>query len=187
MQELLRDFSKSKLAQKVRELHLPRYHELPTLELYMDQVISVINGALRPLFSSGDAPVLTPTMVGNYVKQKLVSPPIKKRYNRDHVVAFLVVALLKQVFSIAEVDLLIKRQIQSYPPQTAYDYFCTELETALQMAFGTRQTAVADMADAGTADQELLRSAVLSLVNKIYVQKFLEYAALPQRPESKQG
>lgn len=181
--EIMPGFLQSKQAKNVADLHLPRYGELPTLDLYMDQVISVVNGALRPLLPGGDGALLTPTMVGNYVKQKVVSPPVKKRYTRHHLVGFLAIALLKQVFSIAEVSTLIRRQTENYGVQEAYDYFCSELEAALQAAFGTRQLPTASAARAESADTELLRSAVFTLVNKIYVQKFLEYVTATQKPK----
>ena len=57
----------------------PRWEELPDLGLYMDQVLIVVEGALRPLFPN-DPVVLTSTMVNNYVKQQVLTPSEKKKY-----------------------------------------------------------------------------------------------------------
>lgn len=175
-QSTLEAFLTSNLAEQIRGLHLPRYGELPALELYMDQVISVIDGALHPLYPEEDAHILTSSMVNNYVKQKIVPPPVKKRYTRNHLAYFIVMALLKQVFSIAQISTLIRRQIQCASVETAYDRLCDELELTLCGVFSTRQLTPPPMAEA-TASSELLRSAVLSLVNKIYVEKYLEFSA----------
>ena len=57
----------------------PRWSELPDLGLYMDQVLIVVEGALRPLFPN-DPVILTSTMVNNYVKQQVLIPSEKKKY-----------------------------------------------------------------------------------------------------------
>ena len=170
----MQSFFKSETARELKNLHLPRYQELPALELYMDQVISVIDGTLSPLFPQSGGPILTPTMINNYVKQKIVEPPVKKRYNREHLAYFLVVALLKPVFSISEIRALLQRQMQVAGTDVAYNRFCTELEESIAaMMNGTELQK--PLPPTGEAD--LLRATVISLVNKIYVEKFLEYAA----------
>lgn len=170
----MQPFFTSESAKKLRRMHLPRYHELPALDLYMDQVISVIDDILSPLFPQSNGPILTPTMINNYVKQKIVSPPIKKRYTRNHLAYFLVVALLKPVFSISEIQALICRQIEVAGTDVAYDRFCIELEESIA-AIMNGTDLQKPLPPTGEAD--LLRATVISLVNKIYVEKFLEYTA----------
>ena len=170
----MQSFLQSNSAQELLNLHLPRYQELPSVDLYMDQVISVIDDSLSPLFPQSDTPIITPTMINNYVKQKIVAPPVKKRYNRIHLAYFMVMALLKPVFSISEIRALICRQIQVAGTDVAYDRFCTELETSIgAMLHGTDLQR--PLPPTGEAD--LLQATVISLVNKIYVEKFLEFAA----------
>lgn len=173
----MKDFLNSPPVQAVTTLRLPRYNELPSLGLYLDQVIFVTDDALRPLYPTADKAVLTPTMVNNYVKQKVVAPPVRKRYSRDHVAYFLVVALLKQVFSIAEISQLFRWQRNSYSVEEAYNSFCSELEHALRAAFSAGARPDGAMPDSGTV-RELLRSMVMCLVNKVYVEKYMEYQAL---------
>lgn len=47
-------------------VRFPRWKELPTLELYVDQVVAIVNEQLSHL---GVEP-LTKSMVNNYVKKK---------------------------------------------------------------------------------------------------------------------
>ena len=45
--------------QQLENVHLPRWHELPDIELYMDQVITLIEKYLSPL--------ITPTMTAGII------------------------------------------------------------------------------------------------------------------------
>ncbi len=155
-------------------MRLPRYGQLPALDLYMDQVISVVNTALHPLFPSQEA-VLTPTMVSNYVKQRLIPPPIKKKYSRDHVAYIIAIVLLKQVYAISEVMELIQRQVRSVSLEEAYDYFCDHFEQSLQLTFSPEKETIEIL---GADRLKLIRVVVASLTQKIYVQKELELARL---------
>ena len=82
------------------EYHCPRYEELPHIALYKDQVVSVLNEAVSPFYPHGETPV-TATMVNNYVKMKLLSPPEKKKYSTEQIACLYVIFLLKQVLSIS--------------------------------------------------------------------------------------
>lgn len=166
------EFLESPMIGRIVAMRLPRYGQLPALDLYMDQVISVVNTALRPLFPMKEA-VLTPTMVGNYVKQKLIPPPIKKKYRRDHVAYIIAIVLLKQVYAMAEVAELIQRQVKAISVEEAYDYFCGDLEASLQSTFRKGDTVIVSYED---DKLKLIRVVVASLTQKIYVQKQLEFS-----------
>ena len=64
--------------------HCPRWDELPRLALYMDQVCIAVGDALGPFLPCQEY-ALTATMVNNYVKQRLITPPEKKKYSPLHV------------------------------------------------------------------------------------------------------
>ena len=69
---------------RIVKFHCPRYVELPSLPLYKDQVIEYIDKTLKTLFINSEDKVLTPTMLNNYVKQKVIPAPIHKKYNTEH-------------------------------------------------------------------------------------------------------
>lgn len=58
--------------------HLPRWEELPELDLYMDQVITLVDHYLSPVIHSDKHTLLTASMVNNYVKNGMIPPPKKK-------------------------------------------------------------------------------------------------------------
>lgn len=59
-------------------VHLPQWEELPDIDLYMDQVLNLVDRYLSPI---GVKPV-TAAMINNYVKLNLIPKPIGKRYSR---------------------------------------------------------------------------------------------------------
>jgi hypothetical protein len=111
--------------------HCPRWEELPDLGLYMDQVLIVAEGALRPLFPH-DPVVLTSTMVNNYVKQQVLTPSEKKKYRREHLAVLITITVLKRVLSVAEIKFVLDRLALEGNPRGGYDMFCTQLEYRLR-------------------------------------------------------
>ena len=73
------------------KIHIPRWNELPSLDLYMDQIVTYIDDSLAPLAGvTGTVPV-TKSMVNNYVKARIVSPPVNKKYPKVSVAMIIVV------------------------------------------------------------------------------------------------
>lgn len=94
----------------LRDFSLPAWEELPQLELYMDQVVSLINSYLAYLpKEEGTNLVVTKAAVNNYVRKRIMPPPVKKRYGRVHLAYLILICDLKQCFSIADVQRLLPR------------------------------------------------------------------------------
>lgn len=109
---------------------LPSWSDLPDLELYMDQVISVLGRYLQPL--SGEESAVTSTMINNYVKQKYLAAPIRKRYQRSHLATLLILCVCKQFMQLSEIDLLLQNLRKSRDDQALYRFFSEELNAALR-------------------------------------------------------
>ena len=152
------------------KFHLPRFNELPRVPLYKDQVITYLEDVAKSINVNTDEKILTPTMLNNYVKQKVVSPPKDKKYNEKHLAYLIVVCRLKQVFSLQEICNLINVQIESCPIDTAYDYFCTEAEKAIEAVFITRDFSYPSSASITTLESEMVRSTVMAVAHKLYIQ-----------------
>ena len=157
----------------ILDFHCPRFKELPNVPLYKDQVILYIENALKSININSEEKLLTPTMLNNYVKQKVVSPPKNKRYNEKHLAYLIVVCILKQVYSLTEVCELIKIQIATCPIEDAYDYFCVELEKILKATFTTRDFAEPSSAKKVTYESEIVRSTIMSFAHKLFIQNYL--------------
>lgn len=166
-------FIQSDKAQEMREYKLPRFHELPKIEIYLDQLITVLQQILSPLFDADTQPCITSSMINNYTKQGVISRPVKKKYTRSHIAYLVFIATSKQVLSIDGIRKLIQIQLGSYPLETAYNYFCTELENALHAVFNGEEPP-ADSASTQTQQTRLMRADVSAIAHKIYLSKYLE-------------
>ncbi len=159
---------------QILNYHLPRWNELPELDLYMDQVISIIDKYLAPFApASPDERLITPTMINNYVKQHMVAAPSGKKYDRSKVAFFMIIALLKRVMSMSELASLKKFVIDPYTYQEAYDLFCSELETAIRAVFsGAKMPSEDALSDSD--EYNALRAIAVAFATKFYVQTILQ-------------
>ena len=84
----------------------PHIHtaDIPGIDLYMDQVTTFLQENLRGLSRDPDGDkFLTKTMINNYVKNKVLFPPVKKKYNRDHIMLLIVIYYMKSFLSIGDI------------------------------------------------------------------------------------
>ncbi|MBQ4473742.1 MAG: DUF1836 domain-containing protein [Lachnospiraceae bacterium] len=175
----IRMFEESEAVAELLAFHFPRFEELPRLELYMDQVLRVVSETLEVFQTEKKSKakdkdkVLTASMVNNYVKQKVLPAPRSKRYNTEQLSYLLCLTVLKQVLSIGEISQLIAYQQEHFPTREAYNRFCEEVETAVRTIFGGGEQA--DIGEAEPKELQVLRAAVLSFTNKIFVQKYLQF------------
>ncbi len=112
----------------------PRYELMPSIELYKDQLVSVLSEYMEPFFA--DEKLITSSMINNYVKQKIIKPPVNKKYNREHLAFLYVLCLLKKYVSIEQIKTGIDFILKTNRMHKAYDMFCDEFENALQRVFG---------------------------------------------------
>ncbi|AFA48613.1 DUF1836 domain-containing protein [Acetobacterium woodii] len=153
----------------ILNFHCPRWHELPDIDLYMDQLVTILEKNLIVFEQIWGEKIITSTMINNYVKQKVVVPPVKKRYNRGHLAYFFVVSIMKRVLSISETCDLIAYLINIYTIDQAYNLFCDELETAIKAVFSPTLNTNQPI-DQPQNGLVILRSAALAFANKIYFQ-----------------
>lgn len=97
---------------KITSSKLPRYEELPTLELYMDQVIVLMEEYLAAFVIDPKDKIITPAMINNYVKHGIIPAPTKKKYNRTHLVYLIIISLMKQVMAINLIKDMIEWQLK---------------------------------------------------------------------------
>ena len=109
-------------------MHFPKWEELPSLGLYVDQVAAVINEYLTSL---GMEP-LTKSMINNYVKKKTIQAPIKKKYAVNQIVDLLLIGFFKNTFTINDIRQgILQITAKDYPKQ-AYDRFVEVLNARLR-------------------------------------------------------
>ena len=161
---------KRRMAESIRGLRLPRYAEIPTVGLYLEQTIKYINSYLAPL----GCLELTGSMVSNYVKKGLIPAPVKKLYFPEQICYLFFVALAKNLTSMENIDLLISVQRGTYTLPVAYDYMCGELENMLFYFFGLKNRPE-ELGETESDEKNLLRGLIMSAANVIYLNNYIEY------------
>lgn len=170
---------KQSLAQWGHELstiHLPRWHELPQIELYMDQVITVVEQYLSPVIDREKHLLLTSSMVNNYVKLDLIPAPQKKKYNQQHLAFLIAITLLKQVLTIPEIKKGILFQSSVVGIREAYNLFCEEQEAALAVIAAQLlgKTPVPTFQEVIPTEMMAIKAATLSFALKMLSEKMIE-------------
>lgn len=152
----------------VNNFHIPRWNELPNIDLYMDQVLSYIESCLKDYIKvEVNEKIITKTMINNYVKQNIIQPPVNKKYNRLHIAELFVICILKQVYSISEVKALINLALEANSAENSYNRFCDYLTESLISTFnGTEYSEISTL----TKEQYLMKNVVQSFANKLYAQ-----------------
>ena len=115
--------------EEVHRFALPKYKELPGVALYMEQVLSYINGLLTSL-SPSEAKPLTSFMVNNYVKAKLIDEPSKKKYSKEQIGYLIAITLMKTTVSMSEMGVLIDLDQGISPNKEKLYRFWSEVESS---------------------------------------------------------
>lgn len=170
-------FEESETAKKLAHYKLPRYEELTKYNIFMNQLVDILDEHLSVFALPTEGKILTPSMINNYVFKHVVIPPNQKKYNRDHIAYLIAVGIMKQVLPISDVTTIINGQVEQYNIAVAYDYFCRELENMLQIIFESRNFSDIEKTNPSkvTPLSRKARSAILAFVNQIYVKHSIFY------------
>lgn len=88
--------------------------DIPSIDLYMDQVTTFMDNHLGNNKRFEDDKVLTKTMINNYAKNDLLPAPKKKRYTKDHVIMLTYIYYMKNFLSINDIKTLLKPISERY-------------------------------------------------------------------------
>lgn len=105
----------------------PHIHttDIPGIDLYMDQVTTFLQDSLRGVSRDpDDDKFLTKTMINNYVKNKVLIPPVKKKYSREHMMLLIVIYYMKSFLSIGDIRTItspVQERYAQTPPDPKKD------------------------------------------------------------------
>lgn len=151
MSEKIKDNELYAWAKEYREFDLTAWERLPDIELYMDQVISYLDRMLHLQERCDGAPLLTASMVNNYVKGGYIPRPNQKRYSRAHIAALYILCSAKQNLSVPDAAALLSLLQKS----------CTI--DCLYTLFGERQREIAEeLTELLTKDEALSSDELLN-------------------------
>ncbi|MGX8835062.1 DUF1836 domain-containing protein [Amedibacillus sp. YH-ame6] len=168
------------------EFHLPRWEELPSFDLYLDQVITLIEGYVHSLFDDKEDTILTSAMINNYVKLKLIPKAEKKRYNKIHLAYLIAITLLKQVLTITEVKEGIEYQSNINGLKEAFNLFCEEQEAAMKaVAIHLKNGEGTLMLEGITLQNTAIKMATMSFAGKLVAEKMVHLQNCYHQKEEK--
>lgn len=90
--------------EKMARLDYIRPEAIPDIELYMDQVTTFMETELAMTKRTPDDKIMTKTMINNYTKNKLLPPPDKKKYSKDHMYMLIFIYYYKSIMSISDIQ-----------------------------------------------------------------------------------
>ncbi len=171
--------SPEEMFDSIQGLHLPRFEELPEIDLYMDQVVALMQKYLEPLLGKGSDKAITPSMINNYVKQGAVPAPVKKRYGREHIAQLIIICIFKQILPIPSIQAIMKNYLSRCTVCQMYNRFSENYELlGRQTVDRTRQRWDRIQRQGGSDDTArddlVVQMAMSASVHKILIEAFLD-------------
>ena len=88
--------------------------KIPDIDLYMDQVLTFMNGNLDNVKRYDSDKVMTKTMINNYAKNHLLPAPDKKKYTKEHMMVLMFIYYFKNVLSIGDIQSILNPLTDRY-------------------------------------------------------------------------
>ena len=187
-------YDKQQVAEKLRywqrfmqNFHLPTWEELPDLELYMDQVVSLVVRYvnLQPHSAPKDS-ILTASAVNNYVRLKLIPPPVKKRYSLVHLAHLIVICCLKGSMSLSSIQQMFPIALSEEEARQVYSNFVNRYRTAYLRCVEQLELLSEPVLDPGNGepsqvDSLVLTTAVASTLYKLVTDNLLALQTPPEK------
>lgn len=101
-EELLRE-----IFARLDSLDYVKPEQIPDIPLYMDQLTTFMDERLEKSKRYPEDKVLTKTMINNYAKNKLLPPPNKKKYSKEHLLVMIFIYYFKGILSITDIQALM--------------------------------------------------------------------------------
>lgn len=180
--------------------------DIPNIDLYMDQVTTFMEEQLAATKRYGDDKILTKTMINNYVKNRLLPPPEKKKYSKEHILTLVFIYYFKSVLSISDIQNILNPLTDRYfgekssPSLTdIYDgifklegHQVERLKEMIREEYMISETAFSDLEDLDEEDADFLQKfTFICLLNfdvytkKLLIEKIVDSMKKPELPKNK--
>lgn len=154
---------KEDLLKLVEELSLSEHvklSDIPNMNLYMDQLLTFLEGNLAHHTRNGEEKVFTKTMINNYAKDGVIASPVNKKYNQRHVIMLILTYYLKQVLTLNDIKSLFRPILNDI--DTAEDDIIS-LEDIYSTFLRIREIEFEDFNDVFTEKFDLIREQTSKL------------------------
>ena len=181
-EEIVLEQRYSLICEKLAAHKLPRWESFPDIELYMDQVVAVMEKALELYNKNGleESKLVTPSIINNYVKLKIIPAPNKKKYNREHLAYLVMICILKQTLAISSIVKIIESNLENKSISELYNTFCNIYENVIPFVnMGEPMFDDEAQSEINALDMDddingfILKSAILSTAGKFVCEEML--------------
>lgn len=164
----------------LEKFDLPDWDALPQLDLYMDQVILLLTRYLSPVERYGEDKAITASIINNYVRMKVMPPPVKKRYSRVHLAYLVMICTLKQSLSISCIQRMLPEDRSEESVRAMYTDFVRQYRASIRFLCGLPLSA-GELTLSGNASLPIAEngslvttSAILSTLSKSLTEFLLQ-------------
>lgn len=189
------------IVKEVRHMGYVRADSIPNIDLYMDQVTTFMEERLASTKRYEDDKILTKTMINNYAKNNLVPAPVKKKYNKEHMMILLFVYYYKNILSIGDIEKLLlpitERFYQSGDDslgledvyENVFDKCAEELPAFMKDLNYTLKLAGSAFTDAPEEDMDYLQlfTYICLLSQDVYMKTKIIEKLIDTLPDTKDG
>ena len=173
----------------LNDYRLPDWDSIPDFGLYMEQVLALLTEYLDYLPPEiKEERFITAATINNYVRNKFMPEPRKKKYYRVHIVYLIMICTLKQSLSIATLQKMIPVGISEAEVKEIYDayalrhrvaaeYFVRQVRMIAAPLLGHDERAVDE--SVRSADDLISLSAILSGLCGLLAEKLLLLDGVP--------
>ena len=173
----------------LNDYRLPDWESIPDFGLYMEQVLALLTEYLDYLPPElKEERFITAATINNYVRNKFMPEPRKKKYYRVHIAYLIVICTLKQSLSIATLQKMIPVGISEAEVKKIYDayalrhriaaeYFVRQVRSIAAPLLGHDERAVDESVN--SADDLISLSAILSGLCGLLAEKLLLLDGVP--------
>ena len=135
----------NELTEYLKSLHHVHAGTLPSLDLYMDQVTGFMEEHLASMKRHPEDKALTKTMINNYAKNKILPPPVGKRYNKNHMLILLLIYYYKSMLSLSDIRTVVEPLNEQYFSFHSKPRLTDIYEEIFSFANGEMQSLVEDL------------------------------------------
>lgn len=89
--------------------------EIPNIDLYMDQVTTFMDERLKSSTrTKSEEKLMTKTMINNYAKNDVIPPPVRKKYNKEHILILIMIYYFKSILQINDIKDLMDPVVEKF-------------------------------------------------------------------------
>lgn len=172
--------------EKIKKYSLPQWESLPDIDLYMEQIISLIEKYLGIYYEIANSDkFITASMINNYVKLKIIPAPTKKRYSRIHLAYLIIIFTLKQTLDMATIQKIIPVDLSENDVKQTYNSFVLNQRKAYLYILENVKSVSNPILSLKGDNQERMNDLIMQVASSANIFKILteKITALPQNTD----